>query len=221
MRINEFIDNAVQRKPAECCIKISQFQALYEGLAEGLKTRGITSEITDTLWLNLNGICPRCGWTITGDDIGDLWIMEKMGSDHVVIFGSGRAFRFGKGFCLNEKCSSTEIMLSWRPYYNLFQEKKDVAGLIKVLKVEKYWFARKKTAEALGTMGDPKAVEPLLAALKDENGDVRWKAVIALGEIGDKRAIDSLSETLEHEESYTVRKAAKEALEKIEGAIHF
>jgi len=36
----------------------------------------------------------------------------------------------------------------------------------------------------LGKIGDPRAVEPLLAALGDEKSDVRWAAAKALGQIG-------------------------------------
>jgi len=70
MGTDEFIDSALQGKPAECRINIVQFQGLYTALGEGLKSQGIpTSEIVDIQWLNLKGVCPRCGWIIAGDDL--------------------------------------------------------------------------------------------------------------------------------------------------------
>lgn len=226
MGIDEFINNALQGKPAECRIKISEFQGIYNALGEGLKSQGIsTSEIVDMRWLNLKAVCPECGGIIFGSELGKLFMIrvdaERVGWDNIFIRGPGRALRFCKEeFCLNESCPSAEIVLFWQPYYDLFKEKKDIEGLIKVLEREKYWFARKKAAEALGNIGSVKAVESLIAALKDENGDVRWKTAVALGEIGDKRAIDSLNELLKHEENDLIREAAKEALEKIKKTMH-
>ena len=43
-------------------------------------------------------------------------------------------------------------------------------------------------ARALGEINDPKAVDPLIAALKDKKPEVRGTAAVALGEIGDKKA---------------------------------
>lgn len=47
---------------------------------------------------------------------------------------------------------------------------------------------RRSAAEALGKIGDTRAVEPLIVALGDENGDVRWQAVQALRRIGTTKA---------------------------------
>jgi len=52
---------------------------------------------------------------------------------------------------------------------------------------------------ALGKIGTP-AVEPLLAALKDEDSGVRSKAARALGEIKDTRAVEPLISALEDED---------------------
>jgi HEAT repeat protein len=67
-------------------------------------------------------------------------------------------------------------------------------------------------AEALGTIGDPVAVEPLLMALEDEDGDVRCAAAAALGEIGDPAAVESLREALAEDEYEDVRYWAAVAL---------
>ena len=46
--------------------------------------------------------------------------------------------------------------------------------------------------EALGRLGDVRAVEPLLAALRDNDRDVRRAAAKALGRLGDVRAVEPL-----------------------------
>jgi len=138
-----------------------------------------------------------------------------IGSDSTIVYGTGRILRFSEGLCPNERCSSREVVLSWQPFHSLFKEKKDVLGLIEALANDKYWFARKKAAETLGQIRDTRAVEPLILGLKDEDGDVRWKAAIALGEIGDRGAIAGLNKLLEHEENNLIREAAEKALKKM------
>ncbi len=54
---------------------------------------------------------------------------------------------------------------------------------------------RKEAAEALAKIG-PSAVEPLIAALRDRDEDVRQWAAGALGKIGDARAVEPLSAAL-------------------------
>ncbi|MBU0701595.1 HEAT repeat domain-containing protein [bacterium] len=74
-----------------------------------------------------------------------------------------------------------------------------VAGCSKTDRVDKLiqelkdggWNVRSNAAEALVKIGTS-AVEPLLAALKDEKSDARWYAVEALGKIKDARAVKPL-----------------------------
>lgn len=54
-----------------------------------------------------------------------------------------------------------------------------------------------EAAEALGQIGDARAVEPLAQALKDEDEDVRKEAVRALRKIGDTRAVEALSQAVQ------------------------
>ena len=54
------------------------------------------------------------------------------------------------------------------------------------------WRVRISAAEALGKLGDKRAVQPLLAALKDERSDVRAQAAMALGKLRDPQAFDAL-----------------------------
>lgn len=78
--------------------------------------------------------------------------------------------------------------------------------------------ARWKAAEALGRMGDPKAVEELISTLWDDDARVRLKVAWALGQIGDYRAYAPL-QRLYRMENETAREIIKEALENIQGSI--
>lgn len=58
---------------------------------------------------------------------------------------------------------------------------------------------RISAARTLGKIGDARAVEPLIQALKeDSDWSVRHEAVEALGEIGDAREIEPLAATLDY-----------------------
>jgi len=70
---------------------------------------------------------------------------------------------------------------------------------------------RSSAADALGGVGDPKAVEPLITALSDEDSGVRRSAADALGSLGDARAVEPLITTLSDEAS-GVRGSAAYAL---------
>jgi HEAT repeat protein len=68
---------------------------------------------------------------------------------------------------------------------------------------------RQLAANALGRLGDPRAVNPLLKALKDYNLIVRAEAAYALGNLGDLRATEPLTEALEDRDQIVRRAAAK------------
>ena len=76
---------------------------------------------------------------------------------------------------------------------------------------------RSRAAGALGRLGDSRAIEPLLAALADQDGDVRWDVIQALGEIGDPWAVEALTTALGDSDE-GVRRAAREALDTRSGA---
>jgi len=102
------------------------------------------------------------------------------------------------------------------PNIEKMKTRRDVNGLIKALGYQKgdsfdARSIRRDAARALGELEDPRAVEPLIAALKDESFSVRKAAAEALGKIGDTRAVEPLSAALKDKDS-DVRKAAAEAL---------
>jgi HEAT repeat protein len=70
---------------------------------------------------------------------------------------------------------------------------------------------RAHAADALGKLGDPRAVPDLLRALEDKVDMVRGHAANALGQIGDRRAVSPLLDLL-REPDMLIRWTAAEAL---------
>jgi HEAT repeat protein len=70
------------------------------------------------------------------------------------------------------------------PNVEKLKARRDIAGLVKALAYKKDWNVRKAAAGALAKIGDARAVESLIAALKDEAYYVRQTAAEALGKIG-------------------------------------
>jgi len=75
------------------------------------------------------------------------------------------------------------------PDIERLEQKRDVQGLIKALEHEEQE-VRRRAAQALGAIGDPRAVEPLDFMLR--GGRDSLEAAKALGQIGDSRAVKSL-----------------------------
>lgn len=75
-------------------------------------------------------------------------------------------------------------------------------------------FVRRYAASALGTLGDVRAVEPLLQTLADPSDAVRMGAATALGKIGDARAVEPLLHALA-DSSFYVRQYTAKALGEI------
>jgi HEAT repeat protein len=100
----------------------------------------------------------------------------------------------------------TRSGLFWTDVKKL-KETRNVQGLILALK-HKDPTVQYDAAEALGEIGDSRVVEPLIAALKnDEISGVRWKAAEALSKIG-APAVDALIGALRHDDDDVRWKAA-------------
>jgi len=69
------------------------------------------------------------------------------------------------------------------PNIEKMKAKRDVKGLIKALRNKKADI-RSKAAQALGEIGDARAMEPLLSSLRDGDRNMRWQAGEALEELG-------------------------------------
>jgi HEAT repeat protein len=86
--------------------------------------------------------------------------------------------------------------LFWPPNVDELKAKIDVDGLIKALEYEKDRQVQCDAAKALGKIGNERAVEPLINALKNKEGNVRRESAEALGKIGDTRAVEPLVKAL-------------------------
>jgi HEAT repeat protein len=87
-----------------------------------------------------------------------------------------------------------------------YNEARVTNELIRLIGYECYYVCC-AAAEALGVIGDPCAVQPLIDALEAQAGkDHDWKLprgiIIALSKLGDARAIEPLSTFLSHKSSY-------------------
>jgi len=99
------------------------------------------------------------------------------------------------------------------PDVEKLKAKGDVKGLIKALSYKKDPATRRAAAEALGEMGDVRAVEPLLAALRADES-IRIPAIKALGQIGDTRAVRILVSARANKDEETAQ-AGLEALRQL------
>jgi len=77
--------------------------------------------------------------------------------------------------------------------------------------------ARARAAQALGELGNSRAVDGLARALLDRGWDDRWTAAMALGKLGSGRAVESLGTTLLGDPGVDVRCSAAWALGQIGG----
>ncbi len=77
---------------------------------------------------------------------------------------------------------------------------------------------RWKAAEALGRIGNPAAVAPLIDTLWDDDARVRLKAAWALGRIGEPDALRPL-QRLYRMESEDAQEIIQEALESIKSSL--
>ena len=95
-----------------------------------------------------------------------------------------------------------------------FKERRVVESLIAVLEnTDEMKSIRAAAVVSLGALKDERASAPLLAALEDENAEIRWQAVAALGNLKDAKAVAKLSEIVENPlEPDNVRAAAVTAL---------
>lgn len=94
-----------------------------------------------------------------------------------------------------------------------------VESLINTLK-DKDAYLRQAAVEALGKTKDPRAVNPLIAILNDEeDGEILLKASESLAEIGDLKAVSGLISLLNHKDldrqwyaSYTLEKLERKGI---------
>jgi hypothetical protein len=94
------------------------------------------------------------------------------------------------------------------------EAKRDVDGLVKALSYKKDTDVQRAAVKALGNLGDTRAVDALITALKDEDLWVKRHAVEALIKIRGEYTVDKLIVALNQENAW-VKEQAAEILGKI------
>lgn len=82
--------------------------------------------------------------------------------------------------------------------------KKDFKGLVKALAKSKDMRIKMIAAETLGNMGDPRAFEPLVAALRDSDFYDCSYAAVALAKVGGAKAVPYLLAAMERHDSHSL-----------------
>lgn len=109
--------------------------------------------------------------------------------------------------------SLRKLVVLVEPVRTLYSGPIAEAGIVTLDNDPASW-VRVEAAALLGETRDPRAVEPLIVALGNEDRAVRWCAAEALGKVGDRRAVKPLIPVLGDAEP-GVRKWAAHALGKL------
>ncbi len=85
---------------------------------------------------------------------------------------------------------------------------------------------KENAAEALGVIGDKRAVNQLIMALKDSNPGVRFSASYALGQVADPRALPELERLAATDDAVianmgAVKEEAAKAVQNIKSRSHY
>lgn len=113
--IDSFINSALQDQPADCHVRITQYQNVYHALGWAFRNKGHSArETVDLLHANLTVSCPKCGAQMNVEYLTLLLFITSPSVEAYCGPKAARAARFSRGRCLDERCSSTEIVLSWR-----------------------------------------------------------------------------------------------------------
>lgn len=116
---------------------------------------------------------------------------------------------------LTQALQHRDLNIQWKAAQALGELGTDgVEYLIHTLDSTRNKEARLGIIEALGIIGDARAVNPLISHMKDGSNEIRWETALALGEIGDSSAIPSLKSALNDPDKY-VRYGAALALRKL------
>ena len=91
------------------------------------------------------------------------------------------------------------MRLAVHPDIDDMKRRKDLRRLRGATHDRRNWEVREAASDALGTLGDKRAVKSLVGALGDEYWPVRRAAAEALGKLGDTRAVEPLLAALEAE----------------------
>ena len=104
------------------------------------------------------------------------------------------------------------IALGEREYTDPEDRVSALTALLAVLRPPAHALTRAHAVEALGKLGDRRAVEALMRALNDGYYLVRAYAAGSLGQLGDERAVASLIQVLTRDTFFGARAAAATAI---------
>lgn len=109
-----FVEN-MKRGPTYSRIDIPAIPEYFDSLTTHLKAQGHSaSEITDLIWENLRAICPICCCWTKAEILSGISLISDMGRDRVTMTRYGMMSRLLDGLCVNQDCSSREILLVWK-----------------------------------------------------------------------------------------------------------
>lgn len=91
-----------------------------------------------------------------------------------------------------------------------------ISRLVEILETDPSYKVRVQVALALGKLKDPKAVQPLIRALKDPHHSVRAIAAASLGQLNDRKAVPELQQRLRVEKDRFVKAQIKKAIALLE-----
>lgn len=106
--VNGFIELADQGQTATCAMKVIQVPYLYIHLVLAIERKGNTSEGSRRIAISaLRGQCPACKKPLPR--IGEVLDDRMNGRE------SSDTDRLEKGLCLNRRCTSRDVILTWNP----------------------------------------------------------------------------------------------------------
>jgi HEAT repeat protein len=162
----------------------------------------------------------RMGWTPAIDAIvarfaiETPWVRERF-ADTLLRFGSAATWPLLAYIRVNHRFESAGPVAAVRTVATLGDDQA-VQPLIELLHEADDPEVRLSVIDALGSLGNPRAVPVLGNEVRSADWRVRAKAVSALGEIGDSGAIDLLADSMTDRE-WWVRRNSAAALAKIPG----
>ena len=85
-----------------------------------------------------------------------------------------------------------DMLFNRRPNVTKLSARRNLPGLVRAVGYTGDWRVRAAAAGSLGQLGDARAVDALVTALRDDQEGVREAAAAALGRLGDPRAVNPL-----------------------------
>jgi hypothetical protein len=112
---SQFAERAL-KGPADCKIKIAQINELIGQLTQGLELKGASYlEIVKLIEANLLGVCPKCATQSRGGGLHMLGTLPTITTNLFCGGTTGGFERLLQGYCRNEKCWCSDMLVFWSP----------------------------------------------------------------------------------------------------------